>query len=514
MDAQHHTRYSMLQPSVISSSNSEIWSALSQSFLLPSPSSSFNDLRELGVYDNLPSAAAPSSNENNFKSELASDREIKLDSIQRKLSLDFLNSNRRDMHIESELSCQADSQERLVMGKDTTSTLRSLNKPVLHNMATARSISPLPGVHTFRKKPEGIDNSRSPVYGEHQPTGSSYDQSVYQTHMDTHSPSMYYPSHHQPHVYNNGSFSSQVSYKPTYEVPPPVITVSRDTPSANPTSYPDSNSSYSSMPDAFAVHTYTSSPNSSTVDSVTSRYDGRQLVGNTQNYPYHNWDQGVVKTIQHRLSGYDGRSSEIGSGYYSSSPSPPYECTDRHFQESTDYINLPIVVTTSHGQSRINTEQVMTKAVTVPRNVAPSGRATNQCHICRKTYGRPSTLKTHVRTHLGDRPYQCQLCGKSFTQPANLTAHIRIHSGEKPFSCPVCRRQFSQSSSLKTHMRTHSGERPYMCNICKKSFADSSTLTKHRRTHTGEKPYQCSVCLQQFSQSGNLKRHMKVHTDN
>ena len=52
--------------------------------------------------------------------------------------------------------------------------------------------------------------------------------------------------------------------------------------------------------------------------------------------------------------------------------------------------------------------------------------------------------------------------------------------------CEQCNKEFTRSSSLKIHLMTHSGERPFKCPVCSKTFNRLYHLQSHHLTHTGK----------------------------
>ncbi|KAG8873947.1 hypothetical protein FRB97_006335 [Tulasnella sp. 331] len=106
--------------------------------------------------------------------------------------------------------------------------------------------------------------------------------------------------------------------------------------------------------------------------------------------------------------------------------------------------------------------------------------------------------------------------------PADFEGHTSSidgsSSGVRPwprFKCKICKHAFPKKHTVLTHLKTHLGMKPYLCSSpgCKMSFVREHDRKRHESTHTGYRGYSCE-CGKQFTRQDALRRHASYHQCN
>ena len=220
-------------------------------------------------------------------------------------------------------------------------------------------------------------------------------------------------------------------------------------------------------------------------ESETNSNDATELETPTNEGSVKNEDgavdlASVPKLIQNASQNYHQfksqyLSDEDGAAHSISDHSGNHSCSDEKSENSA--------ISTSSKRKKKKKKKKASAYSMAPNRV--------ECKYCNRAFPWVSSLRRHILTHTGVKPYRCEHCMLDFTTKSNCDRHLnRKHKSLLQRANVRSTRNSSSPDSQDmrvTNNNTFSTrnvpERPYKCNQCPSStFATLGNLKKHRST--------------------------------
>lgn len=128
-----------------------------------------------------------------------------------------------------------------------------------------------------------------------------------------------------------------------------------------------------------------------------------------------------------------------------------------------------------------------------------------ECEFCKKTLANRTTLKYHVRLHLGKKLLKCDICQQGFSKKSHLKRHIATHAKKKP--CRFCDEVFETYDERKIHTATAHKD-------ATASNPTNKTIIPMWTQANGAKHRNCVICNATFDRTADLQSHLDWHLNN